>query len=79
MKKKTEKKRKIPGHIPFSFLHELGHNTRAMERFFSLPPDAQAVLEDSVSIADDPEQRSTEIMDSLEEGGKGYREPFSFF
>ena len=33
-------KKKISADIPFSFLHEMGHNTRAMDRFFELPREA---------------------------------------
>ena len=38
---RNEKKKRVSADIPFSFLNELGHNTRAMERFFDLPRETQ--------------------------------------
>lgn len=69
-------KKKISGDIPFQFLNELGHDTRAMERFFDLPRLTQETLEDSVSISDEPERRRAEALRSLANGGEGYIEPF---
>ena len=49
---RNEKKKRVSADIPFSFLNELGHNTRAMERFFDLPRETQETLTDAVSIAE---------------------------
>ena len=51
-------KKKVLGHVPFDFLNEMGHDTRAMERFFELPRDARETLLDTVSTADEPEARA---------------------
>lgn len=69
-------KKKISGDIPFQFLNELGHDTRAMERFFDLPRQTQETLEDAISISDELEQRRAEALWSLKNGGEGYIEPF---
>ncbi len=69
-------KKKVSGHIPFDFLNELGHDTRAMDRFFSLPRQTRETLTDAVSIADDPEERSEQAVKSLANGGEGYFEEY---
>ena len=58
---RNEKKKRVSADIPFSFLNEMGHNTRAMERFFDLPRETQETLTDAVSIADDPNERSEDV------------------
>lgn len=68
--------KKVSGDIPFMFLHEMGHDTRAMERFFSLPPESRKNLEDSVCIAEHPDERASEAVRSLSEYGEGYFEPY---
>lgn len=69
-------KKKVSGHIPFNFLNELGHDTGAMERFFSLPRQARETLTDAVSISDNPSERAELAVESLAENGEGYIEPF---
>ena len=69
-------KKKISSDIPFSFLHEMGHNTRAMDRFFELPREARSTLTDAVSTADDPEHRAEQALKSLANGGEGYCDRF---
>ena len=55
-------KKEVSGDIPFEFLHEMGHNTRAMDRFFSLSGEERENLMDSVSIADDPDERADQAL-----------------
>ncbi len=69
-------KKKITGEVPFMFLHELGHDTRAMQRFFSLPEAARENLEDSVIISENPDERIAEAVYSLSKGGEGYSEHY---
>jgi|GluameStandDraft_1065615.scaffolds.fasta_scaffold11529_3 hypothetical protein len=69
-------KKKVSGHIPFNFLNELGHDTCAMERFFSLPRQARETLTDAVSVSDNPGERAGLAVKSLAEDGEGYIEPF---
>ncbi len=69
-------KKKVPGEVPFMFLHELGHDTKAMERFFSLPKEARENLEVSVSISEFPDKRASEAIRSLSQGGEGYSERY---
>lgn len=69
-------KQKVLGHVPFDFLNEMGHDTRAMERFFELPRDARETLLDTVSTADEPEARAAQALKSLAQGGEGYCEEF---
>ncbi len=69
-------KKKITGEVPFMFLNELGHDTRAMERFFSLPEEARETLENSVITSDNPDERISAAVYSLSEGGEGYSEPY---
>lgn len=73
---KQNKKKQVSGEIPFDFLHEMGHSTRAMERFFELPRGSREVLTDAVSIADEPEERADTALKSLANGGEGYCERF---
>ena len=73
---RNEKKKRVSADIHFSFLNEMGHNTRAMERFFDLPRETQETLTDAVSIADDPNERSEQALKSLANGGEGYCERF---
>ncbi len=65
---------KVSGEVPFMFINSLGHDTKAMERFFSMPNEARNNLEASVYIADDPEARAHEVIDSLSKGGDGYNQ-----
>ncbi len=69
-------KKKVTGEIPFQFLNQLGHDTRAMERFFSLPEKARETLENSVIISSHPDERMAEAVYSLSKGGEGYSEPY---
>lgn len=73
---KQNKKKQVSGEIPFDFLSEMGHNTRAMERFFDLPRASREVLTDAVSIADAPDDRADIALKSLANGGEGYCERF---
>ncbi len=73
---KDDRKKQVSADIPFSFLNELGHNTRAMDRFFDLPRETRETLTDAVSIADDPAARSEQAIKSLANGGEGYCEKF---
>ena len=68
--------KKVSGDIPFAFLNEMGHDTRAMERYFSLPRQTRETLADAVSIADDPQERCEQALKSLSNGGEGYCEEF---
>ncbi len=69
-------KKKITGDVPFMFLNELGHDTRAMQRFFSLPEGTRETLENSVIASDHPDERTAEAIYSLSKGGEGYSEPY---
>ncbi len=69
-------KKKITGEVPFMFLNELGHDTRAMQRFFSLPEKTRETLESSVITSDHPDKRIEEAVYSLSKGGEGYSEPY---
>lgn len=69
-------KKRVSADIPFSFLNEMGHNTRAMDRFFDLPRETRETLTDAVSIADDPDGRAAQALKSLANGGEGYCEKF---
>lgn len=73
---KDDRKKQVSADIPFSFLNEMGHNTRAMDRFFDLPRETRETLTDAVSIADDPAARSEQAIESLANGGEGYCEKF---
>lgn len=73
---KDDQKKQVSADIPFSFLNELGHNTRAMDRFFDLPRETRETLTDAVSVADDPAARSEQAIKSLANGGEGYCEKF---
>ena len=53
-------KKQISAEVPFHFLNGLGHDTRAMERFFDLPRETQETLTDAVTSADDPDARSAQ-------------------
>ena len=69
-------KKAVSGNVPFDFLNELGHDTRAMERFFSLPRETRETLVDAVSIANDPEDRAEQARKSRAYGGEGYVEEY---
>ncbi len=73
---KDDRKKQVSADIPFSFLNEMGHNTRAMDRFFDLPRETRETLTDAVSVADDPAARSEQAIKSLANGGEGYCEKF---
>ena len=75
MAQKHEKKQ-VDADIPFSFLEELGHNTRAMERFFDLPAHARETLTDAVASAPAPDERGEQALKSLANGGEGYCDKF---
>lgn len=69
---KHEKRRQVSGDIPFSFLNAIGHDTRAMERFFDLPYRTRETLTDAVCIAEDPDARTEQAIKSLANGGEGF-------
>ncbi|MDY3619397.1 hypothetical protein [Agathobaculum sp.] len=69
-------KKEVSGEIPFEFLHEMGHNTRAMDRFFSLSDEERENLMDSVSTSGDPDERAEQALKSLAHGGEGYFEQY---
>ena len=75
MARKHEKKQ-VDADIPFSFLHELSHNTRAMEGFFDLSAPSRETLTDAVSTAPDPNERGEQALKSLANGGEGYCDKF---
>ena len=64
------------GDVPFSFLNELGHDTRAMDRFFELPRESRETLTDAVSADDEPDERGAQAIKSLANGGEGYCDRF---
>lgn len=74
--KNDVKKARVSADIPFSFLSEMGHNTRAMERFFELPRTTREILTDAVATADDPEARTEQALKSLAQGGQGFCDKF---
>ena len=69
-------KKQVSADIPFTFLNGLGHDTRAMERFFDLPRETQQTLTDAVSTADDPDTRAEQAYKSLANGGEGFCDRF---
>lgn len=69
---KHDKRKQVSADIPFSFLNAMGHDTRAMGRFFELPYHTRETLTDAVSISDDPEARTEQALKSLANGGEGY-------
>ena len=73
---KGDRKKQVSADIPFSFLNEMGHNTRAMDRFFDLPGETRETLTAGVSGAEDPAARSEQAIESLAHGGEGYCEKF---
>ena len=73
---KDKHKKQVSADIPFAFLNGLGHDTRAMERFFDLPRETQQTLTDAVSAADDPDARAEQAYKSLANGGEGFCDRF---
>ena len=73
---KDKHKKQVSADIPFAFLNGLGHDTRAMERFFDLPRETQQTLTDAVSAADDPDTRAEQAYKSLANGGEGFCDRF---
>ncbi len=69
-------KKQVTGDVPFSFLNELGHDTRAMDRFFELPRESRETLTDAVSADDEPDERGAQAIKSLANGGEGYCDRF---
>lgn len=69
-------KKEVSGDIPFDFLHQMGHNTRAMDRFFALNEEERNHLLDHAAISDQTDTRIAQTLDSLAAGGEGYIEPF---
>lgn len=68
-------KKEVSGNIPFDFLHQMGHNTRAMDRFFELTAEERDHLLDHAAISDASDSRIHQTLDSLANGGEGYFEP----
>ena len=73
---KDKHKKQVSADIPFAFLNGLGHDTRAMERFFDLPRETQQTLTDAVSAADAPDARAEQAYKSLANGGEGFCDRF---
>ena len=73
---KEHHKKQVSTEVPFHFLNGLGHDTRAMERFFDLPRETQETLTDAVASADNPDARSAQAYKSLANGGEGYCDRF---
>ncbi|WP_283673339.1 hypothetical protein [Butyricicoccus sp. Marseille-Q5471] len=69
-------KKEVSGNIPFDFLSEMGHSTRAMDRFFELTPEEREHLIEHASIGEPAEERIRSTLSSLEEGGEGYWERY---
>ena len=55
---KEHHKKQVSAEVPLHYLNGLGHDTRAMERFFDLPRETQETLTDAVASADNPDARS---------------------
>lgn len=71
-----DKHKQVSADVPFSFLNALGHDTRAMERFFTLPQESRETLTDSVCVSDEPDARTEQALKSLANGGEGYCERY---
>ena len=69
---KHDNRKQVSADVPFSFLSAMGHDTRAMERFFELPHASRETLTDAVCVADDPDTRAAQALKSLANGGEGY-------
>lgn len=69
---KHDKRKYVSADVPFSFLSAMGHDTRAMERFFELPHMSREALTDTVCVSDDPDTRAEQALKSLANGGEGY-------
>lgn len=70
------KRKQVSADVPFSFLNAMGHDTRAMERFFALPHESRETLTDAVCVSDDPDARTEQALKSLANGGEGYCERY---
>ena len=70
------KRKHVSADVPFLFLNAMGHDTRAMERFFELPHETRETLTDAVCISDDPDTRTEQALKSLANGGEGYCERY---
>lgn len=66
------KRKQVSADVPFSFLNAMGHDTRAMEQFFTLPRKSRETLTDAVCVSDDPDARTEQALKSLANGGEGY-------
>lgn len=69
-------KKEVSGDIPFEFLEEMGHNTRAMSRFFELTQEQRENVLNHAAIGDDPSERISQTLKSLADGGEGYCEKY---
>ena len=69
-------KKQVDANIPFSFLNDLGHDTRAMSRFFDLPRQTRETLVDAVAASDDPNACGAQAIKSLANGGEGFCDKF---
>lgn len=70
------KRKHVSADVPFSFLNAMGHDTRAMERFFELAHETRETLTDAVCVSDDPDTRTEQALKSLANGGEGYCERY---
>lgn len=66
-----DKRKQVSADVPFSFLNAMGHNTRAMEQFFTLPQESRETLTDAVCVSDEPDARTEQALKSLANGGEG--------
>lgn len=73
---KQDAHKQVSADVPFSFLSAMGHDTRAMERFFALPHESRKTLTDAVCVSDDPDTRAAQALKSLANGGEGYCERY---
>ena len=67
---KQDKHKQVSADVPFSFLNAMGHDTRAMERFFELPHETRETLTDAVCVSDDPDTRTEQALKSLAHAAK---------
>lgn len=66
------RKKQVSADVPFSFLNDLGHNTRAMDGFFSLSKNERDILLSRYDTAAFPDKVQETIFEDLVSGGDGY-------
>lgn len=69
---KHDKHKQVSADVPFSFLSAMGHDTRAMARFFELPHETRETLTEAVCVSDAPDARAEQALKSLANGGEVY-------